>query len=75
MKNFPQHYDKEEHVLSVNKLLQANAAIGKYTYVDIFHLFVDAEGRLKSELSYEGLHLKPPAFDIWVAYLKQKGYL
>jgi lysophospholipase L1-like esterase len=75
MKNFPQHYDKEEHVLAVNKLLQTNAAIGKYTYVDIFHLFVDSDGRLKSELSYEGLHLKPPAFDIWVAYLKKQGYL
>jgi len=23
--HFPQHYDKEEHVLAVNKLLKANA--------------------------------------------------
>src|SRR6201995_2394603 len=28
MANFPQHYDKEEHVLSVNKLLKANAGAG-----------------------------------------------
>jgi len=75
MKNFPQHYDKEDHVLAVNKLLKANAAIGKYTFVDIFHLFVDADGRLKSELSYEGLHLKPAAYPTWVDYLKKQGYL
>jgi lysophospholipase L1-like esterase len=73
--HFPQHYDKEEHVLSVNKLLQANASVGNYTYVDIFHLFVDADQRLKAEYTYEGLHLKPPAYDIWVAYLKKQGYL
>jgi len=75
MKNFPQHYDKEEHVLSVNKLLQANAAIGQYIFVDIFHLFVDTDGRLKNELSYEGLHLRPEAYPIWIAYLKKQGYL
>ncbi|WP_259067893.1 GDSL-type esterase/lipase family protein [Mucilaginibacter sp. X4EP1] len=75
IKNFPQHYDKEEHVLALNKLLQINAAAGNYTYVDIFHLFADANGRLNSEYTYEGLHLKPPAYDIWVAYLRKMGYL
>lgn len=71
--NFPQHYDKEEHVPALNKLLQANAAVGNYIYVDIFHLFADADGRLNSEYTYEGLHLKPPAYDIWVAYLRKMG--
>ena len=75
MPNFPQHYDKEEHVLAVNKLLKANAQAGNYTFVDIFHLFVDGEGRLKSQYSYEGLHLKPEAYPIWVDYLKKQGYL
>ena len=75
MPNFPQHYDKEEHVLAVNKLLKANAKSGNYTFIDIFHLFVDADGRLKSEYSYEGLHLKPPAYVIWADYLKKQGYL
>jgi lysophospholipase L1-like esterase len=75
MANFPQHYDKEEHVLSVNKLLKANAQAGNYTFVDIFHLFVDADGRLKSQYSYEGLHLKPEAYLMWVDYLKKQGYL
>jgi lysophospholipase L1-like esterase len=75
MKNFPQHYDKEEHVLALNKLLRADAVGGNYTYVDIFHLFVDANGLLKSEYSYEGLHLKPPAYIIWAGYLIKMKYL
>ncbi|MDB5137402.1 MAG: sialate O-acetylesterase [Mucilaginibacter sp.] len=72
---FPQHYDKEEHILALNKLLKANATTGNYTFVDIFHLFVDANQRLDSRYTYEGLHLKPEAYDIWVAYLKKQGYL
>ncbi|MDO3627855.1 GDSL-type esterase/lipase family protein [Mucilaginibacter sp. BT774] len=73
--HFPQHYDKEEHVLSVNKLLQANSKVGDYTFVDIFHLFVDANQRLESRYTYEGLHLKPEAYPVWVDYLKKQGYL
>lgn len=72
---FPQHYDKEEHVLAVNKLLRANARTGDYTFVDIFHLFVDSNQHLDSRYTIEGLHLKPEAYPIWVGYLKKQGYL
>ncbi len=73
--HFPQHYDKQEHILALNKLLASNDKVGNYTYIDIYHLFTDAEGHLKKEYTYEGLHLKPPACPIWVDYLKKQGYL
>ena len=73
--HFPQHYDKQEHVLSVNKLLRENAKVGDYTFIDIFHLFVDANQRLESRYTYEGLHPRPEAYVIWVDYLKKQGYL
>ena len=73
--HFPQHYDKPEHILALNKLLAAQSKEGNYTYVDIFHLFADDKGNLISQYTYEGLHLKPPAYPIWVAYLKKQGYL
>ena len=73
--NFPQHYDKEEHVLALNKLLKANAQAGNYTFIDIFHLFLDDQQRLKAEYTFEGLHLKPAAYEVWVAYLQKMGYL
>jgi lysophospholipase L1-like esterase len=72
---FPQHYDKQEHILALNKLLASHAKEGNYTYIDIFHLFADAGGRLDSQYTYEGLHLRPPAYTIWVDYLKKQGYL
>jgi len=72
---FPQHYDKQEHILALNKLLASHAKEGNYTYIDIFHLFADAQGRLDSQYTYEGLHLRPPAYTIWVDYLKKQGYL
>jgi len=75
MPNFPQHYDKEEHVLALNKLYKANAAAGNYTFINIFPLFLDKDQHLDAQYSYEGLHLKPPAYDIWAAYLKKQGYL
>jgi lysophospholipase L1-like esterase len=75
MPNFPQHYDKEEHVLALNKLYKANATAGNYTFINIFPLFLDKDQHLDAQYSYEGLHLKPPAYDIWVAYLKKQGYL
>ena len=73
--HFPQHYDKPEHVRALNKLLEAQAKEGNYTYIDIAHLFTDENGRLMSQYTFEGLHLKPPAYVIWVNYLKEKGYL
>jgi lysophospholipase L1-like esterase len=56
-------------------LLEAQAKEGNYTYVDITHLFTDENGRLMSQYTFEGLHLKPPAYVIWVTYLRSKGFL
>jgi lysophospholipase L1-like esterase len=72
---FPQHYDKQEHILALNKLLASHDKEWNYTYIDIFHLFADPQGRLDSQYTYEGLHLRPPAYTIWVDYLKKQGYL
>jgi len=75
MPHFPQHYDKEEHVIKLNKMLQASAILGHYTFVNIFPLFLNTHGRLESKYTYEGLHLKPEAYVVWAAYLKKQRYL
>jgi lysophospholipase L1-like esterase len=46
-----------------------------YTYITLTPLFADKNGRLKDEYTYEGLHLKPEAYVIWVDYLKKMKYL
>jgi lysophospholipase L1-like esterase len=72
---FPRRYKKHEHILALNKLLASHAKEGSYTYIDIFHLFADVEGRLDSQYTYDGLHLRQTAYPAWVDYLKKQGYL
>lgn len=73
--NFPQHYNKAEHIPIVNAMLKAQATAMNYTYITLTPLFADKDGRLKNELTFEGLHLKPEAYVIWVEYLKKMKYL
>ena len=73
--HFSRHYDKQEHILALNTLLASHAKEGNYIYIDIFHLFADVKGRLSSQYTYDGLHLRQSAYPIWVEYLKQQGYL
>lgn len=75
MKNFPQHYDKAEHIPKVNAMLKANAGSMNYTYINLHPLFIDAQNRLDAKYTYEGLHLKPEAYIVWVAYLEKMNYL
>ena len=56
-------------------MLAENAAILNYTYINIAPLFTDANNRLDTKYTFEGLHLKPEAYVVWVAYLKQMKYL
>ena len=73
--HFSRHCDKQEHILALNTLLASHAKEGNYIYIDIFHLFADARGRLSSQYTYDGLHLRQSAYPIWVEYLKMQGYL
>jgi len=73
--HFPQHYDKNPHVISTNKLLQQVAANAGVVFVDTYSLFNDGTGKLKKEFTWEGLHVNPAGFEYWIKYLKQKKYL
>ncbi len=75
VKNFPQHYDKEAHVLRVNAMLPNILATTHATFVNIFPLFLDAKQRLDFSLTLDGLHVNQKGYVIWVAYLKKMGYL
>ena len=75
--NFPQLYDKQEHVLNTNKLIQQVAEDTQCTYVNIHDLFTDTQGRLDEKYSKDGLHPAPGGggFEMWVAYLRKLGFL
>ena len=72
---FPQHYDKENHVLSTNELLREVARSTSCRFVNIFPLFLDEQQRLHKKFTNDGLHLNPTAYEVWVNFLKDTGCL
>ena len=75
VKNFPQHYNKEERVLKVNAMLPHVLASLHCTYVNIFPLLLDDKQRLDAQYTLDGLHVNQKGYVIWVDYLKKQGYL
>lgn len=75
VKNFPQHYDKLNHVVSTNVLLKKVSSESKATFIDIFPLFLNNQKLLNEQLTFDGLHLNRKGYDIWYAHLKKMGAL
>jgi lysophospholipase L1-like esterase len=75
VKNFPQHYDKQERVVAVNRLLRRMARETGATYVDLWPIVVDARGHLDARLTGDGLHLNGQGYERWVAYLRKARLL
>ena len=75
--NFPQHYDKQEHVLNTNKLVKKIAEDTHCAYVNIHDLFMDQQGRLDAKYTGDGLHLNPggEGYGKWVTFLHKEGHL
>lgn len=67
--------NKKDSILQLNVGIKQIA--GKYglPYIDLHELFADANGDLKKELTADGIHLKPPAYVMWVDFLRKKHLL
>jgi lysophospholipase L1-like esterase len=75
VQNFPQHYDKQTHVIHTNQLLREVARITQCTYIDLFPLFLDDQQHLDKKYTNDGLHLTPQGYEVWVKYLRGTGVL
>ena len=62
---------KAEHIATINEQLKKYAGIMKYTYVDLYTNFLDADGRMDARYSVDGLHLNPAGYAHWVEILKK----
>jgi lysophospholipase L1-like esterase len=71
---FPQHYDKNPHILVANSLIEQLAKDTRVVYIDTYALFNDGTGKLKKEFTREGLHLNPRGYEAFVKFLKDQGY-
>jgi lysophospholipase L1-like esterase len=75
VKRFPQHYDKEDHVLHTNHLLRKVAEAANVRFINLYPLFLDQQQRLDESLTTDGLHLNQKAYKIWVDFLKETDCL
>ena len=60
-----------ESIIKANEILKTIASDFNCTYVDLHSLFVDESGCMKSELSKDGVHLKPDSYAIWVEEIEK----
>ena len=75
VQGFPQHYDKQEHVMNTNRLLRIVASAAGVTLVDLFEPFLDDGYRLDPQFTYDGLHLNDAGYAKWVEVLTERGHL
>lgn len=64
------HFNKDEHILYINKELKRIGVEEKITIIDIYPHLLDAENRLDKKYTYDGLHPTIEGYLKWVAILK-----
>lgn len=57
--------DREQVVVDGNRALEQVARRQGVTWINLYPLFVDDNGRLRAEYTNDGLHLMGPAYLIW----------
>ncbi len=62
--------DREQVVVDGNKALEQVAARQHVTWINLYPLFVNSEGKLRPELTNDGLHLMGEGYLIWRDALK-----
>jgi lysophospholipase L1-like esterase len=75
VEKFPQQFDNENHILTINDQLSRYAERLRYTYIDLYGKFLDDQGKLKSSYTFDGLHLNALGYQQWVEILKSLKYL
>jgi lysophospholipase L1-like esterase len=67
-------YYKKDHIKDVNKGLKKLVIEEHIGLIDIYSAFVDKDGNLPRNLSFDGVHLKKSGYDKWASILKNGHY-
>ena len=67
--------NKGHLIVELNQKIKAIAAKYNLTFINLHEVFNDGTGKMKPELTIDGIHINPPAYVLWVDYLKKKKYL
>lgn len=56
------------------ELRQIADAKGRVVFLDLYPSFLDGNGRLKNEFTYDGLHLSAAGYEHWTAILRREWF-
>lgn len=73
---FANHYQKNEKVVELNKLIREKSDSLRFSFVDLYAYFVDDKGNLNSEFAdTDGLHLNKKGYKLWADILQSESWL
>ena len=64
-------YLSPERAMRLNKQLQAIAAQENAGYLNLHALFVDGQGKMRQDLTTDGLHLNRQGYKVWQQAMQQ----
>jgi len=64
-KMFTAHTDKTDFIIKLNALLGHVRKDLNYTFINLYPSFCDDQGKLKSDYTNDGLHLKGTGYALW----------
>ena len=69
--------DREQVVIDGNRAMEEAAKRQGVTWINLYPLFVDKNGKLREDLTNDGLHLLGPGYLIWrdaiIKYVKSSN--
>lgn len=71
---FQRHQNKDKHIRKINEALKKDAERGLFTFIDLYPLFLNPEGKLDRLYTNDGLHLNAEGYNLWCRFLRDKGY-
>ena len=65
-----QTFQINENVILLNHFLLKESRDRNFLYIDLYRTMVDKAGGIQEDLTSDGVHLTPKAYDIWEEVLK-----
>ena len=60
----------KDKIIAVNGMIKTFVSKSKFEIIDLYSIFVNKEGIMKKELSYDGVHLNDKGYSVWVDHIK-----
>lgn len=71
IKKSTKDYELYNHSIgTINEIIVENQQKKLYSIIDLYALFVNSEGELREDLTYDGLHLNEEGYKVWSNFIK-----